>query len=100
MSSDFCGWVRHVIDSCRVKAKVHQARAGLDMLKVGFSALPPSPPPPPSFLFLGGRGVGGWGGICFSLNPGLRTVKDCHSQKPESGDFDTENDYRKPSVIM
>jgi hypothetical protein len=39
MSSDFCGWVRHVIDSCRVKAKVHQARAGLDMLKVGFSAL-------------------------------------------------------------
>jgi len=26
--------IRHVIDSCRVKAKVHQARAGLDMLKV------------------------------------------------------------------
>lgn len=26
--------VRYVIDSCRVKAKVHQAKAGLDMLKV------------------------------------------------------------------
>jgi hypothetical protein len=46
---DLCGWVRHVIDSCRVKAKVHQARAGLDMLKVGFSALlsPPTPLTPP-----------------------------------------------------
>jgi len=26
--------IKHVVDSCRVKAKVHQARAGLDMLKV------------------------------------------------------------------
>lgn len=26
--------VMHVVDSCRVKAKVHQAKAGLDMLKV------------------------------------------------------------------
>ena len=26
--------IRHVVDSCRVKAKAHQAKAGLDMLKV------------------------------------------------------------------
>jgi len=26
--------IKHVIDSCRVKAKVHQAKAGLDLLKV------------------------------------------------------------------
>jgi len=26
--------IRHVVDSCRVKAKVHQAKAGLDLLKV------------------------------------------------------------------
>ena len=28
--------VKFVVDSCRVKAKVHQAKAGLDMLKVIF----------------------------------------------------------------
>ena len=26
--------IKHVVDSCRVKAKVHQAKAGLDLLKV------------------------------------------------------------------
>ena len=26
--------VKHVVDSCRVKAKLHQAGAGLDLLKV------------------------------------------------------------------
>ena len=28
--------IKHVVDSCRVKAKVHQAKAGLDLLKVRF----------------------------------------------------------------
>ena len=33
--------IKHVVDSCRVKAKVHQAKAGLDLLKVRFfSGLP------------------------------------------------------------